>query len=224
MTAAKQARKAREQAEEARTAAERDRDLAHAKAEQARKAQEEAEQARADADREHEQAQTDLETLRRKGNNPPCWYQIVDAGEEKTREKPDYAFNVAIYEDSIELAPRTPPPGGAFDDSGGPYADEWKQLQIDELPYGKRLSDNEFTEVVSDLVARGRSRQVRTYDCVFSVMVWDKTPIMPRRDGRTRTIASSRGRSVRIQFRTSCGRDLCHGRSRKPRAIEPRPE
>ena len=173
---AEQARKAQEKAEQARAAAERDRDLAHAKAEQARKAQEKAEQGRADADREHEQAQTDLETLRRKGKNPPCWYQIVDAGEEKTREKPDYAFNVAIYEDSIELAPRTPPPGGAVDDSGGPYADEWKQLQIDELPYGKRLSDNEFTEVVSDLVAKGRSRQVRTYECVFSVMVWDKTP------------------------------------------------
>ena len=204
VNAAKKARKAREQAEEARTAAERDRDLAHAKAEQARKAQEEAEQARAaaerernlareqaeqarraveeaeqaraDADREHEQAQTDLETLRRKGKSPPCWYQIVDDGEEKTREKPDYAFNVAIYEDSIELAPRMPPPGGAFDDGGGLYADEWKRLQIDELPYGKRLSDNEFTEVVGDLVAKGRNRQVRTYECVFSVMVWDKTP------------------------------------------------
>ena len=175
-TKAEQARKAQEKAEQARAAAERERNLAREQAEQARKAVEEAEQARADADREHEQAQTGLETLRRKGKNPPCWYQIVDAGEEKTREKPDYAFNVAIYEDSIELAPRTPPPGGAFDDSGGLYADEWKQLQIDKLPYGKRLSDNEFTEVVSDLVARGRSRQVRTYDCVFSVMVWDKTP------------------------------------------------
>ncbi len=115
--------------------------------------------------------------MRRKGKNPPCWYQIVDAGEGKTREKPYYAFNVAIYEDSIELAPReTPPPGGADDDGGGPYADEWKRLQIKELPYGKRLSDKEFTEAVRDLVEKGRNRQVRTYECVFSVMVWDKTP------------------------------------------------
>ena len=204
VNAAKLAREAKEQAEENRVAAERERDLAHAKAEQARNALKESEQARAaaerernsareeakqarravaeaeqartDAEREYEQAQTDLETLRRKGKNPPCWYQVVDAGEEKTREKPDYAFNVAIHEDSIELAPRTPPQGGALDDGGGLYADEWKRLQIDELPYGKRLSDDEFTKVVSNLVAKGRNRQVRSYECVFSVMVWDKTP------------------------------------------------
>ena len=173
---AEQARKAQEDAEQARAAAERERDQAREQAEQAQRAVEEADQARADAEREHEQAQTDLETLRRKGKNPPCWYQVVDAGEGKTREKPDYAFNVAIHEDSIELAPRTPPQGGALDDGGGPYEDEWKRLQLDELPYGKPLSDDEFTEVVRDLVAQGRNRQVRTYECVFSVMVWDKTP------------------------------------------------
>lgn len=173
---AERARKAQEEAEQAQAAAERERDQARGEAEQARREVEEAEQARADAKREHEQAQTDLETLRRKGKNPPCWYQIVDAGEGKTREKPDYAFNVAIHEDSIELAPRTPPPGGAVDDGGGPYEAEWKRLQIDELPYGERLSDDEFTEVVRNLVAKGRNRQVRTYECVFSVMVWDKTP------------------------------------------------
>ena len=145
-------------------------------AEEARKEQEEAEQARAAAERERDQAQHDLVLLRRKGKNPPCWYQIVGAGEGKTREKPYYAFNVAIYEDSIELAPRTAPPGGAFDDGGGMYAGEWKRLHIDGLPYGKKLSDAEFTEAVRDLVAQGRNRQVRTYECVFSVMVWDKTP------------------------------------------------
>ena len=148
VNAAKQAREDKEQAERLLRLAERDRDRAHERAEQARKAQEEAEQARAaaesernqareqarraveEAEREYEQAQSDLEILRRKGKNPPCWYQIVDAGEGKTREKPYYAFNVAIYEDSIELAPRPPPPGGADDDGGGPYADEWKRLQI----------------------------------------------------------------------------------------------
>ena len=176
VNAAEQARKDKELAEHERAAAERERDQARGEAEQARREVEEAEQARADAKREHEQAQTDLETLRRKGKNPPCWYQIVDAGEGKTREKPDYAFNVAIREDSIELAPRDPPPGGAVDDGGGPYEAEWKRLQIGELPYGERLSDDEFTEVVRDLVAKGRNRQVRTYECVFSVMVWDKTP------------------------------------------------
>ena len=191
---AEEARMAQEAAEQAQAAAERERDQAHEEAEEARMAQEAAEQAQAAAERERDQAheeaeQTraaverepdqarhDLALLRRKGKNPPCWYQIVPAGEGKTREKPYYAFKLAIYEDSIELAPRTAPPGGAFDDGGGLYADEWKRLRIDELPYGKKLSDNEFTEVVSDLVAQGRNRQVRTYECVFSVMVWDKTP------------------------------------------------
>ena len=204
VNAAEQARKAKEQAERDRAAAERERDQAQERAERARKAQKEAERAQDAAERErnqareeakqalraveeaervqteverkHEQAQTDLETLRRKGNNPPCWYQIVSAGEGKTREKPDYAFNVAIYEDSIELAPRTAPPGGASDDGDGLYVDEWKRLKIAGLPYGRRLSDVEFTEAVRDLVAQGRNRQVRTYECVFSVMVWDKTP------------------------------------------------
>ena len=145
-------------------------------AEQARKLQEEAEQARVVAERERDQARSDLALMRRKGENPPCWYQVVSAGEGKTREKPDYVFNVAIYKDSIELAPRPAPPRGAFDDGGGLYADEWKRLYIEELPYGKALSDAEFNEAVSDLVAQGRNRQVRTYGCVFSVMVWDRTP------------------------------------------------
>ena len=173
---AEEARKAEKEAEQARDAVERERDQAHERAEEARKAEKEAEQARADAERERDQARRNLALLRRKGEHPPCWYQVVSAGEGKTREKPYYVFNVAIYEDSMELAPRTPPPGGAFDDGGGPYADEWKRLRIEELPYGKELSDNEFTESLSNLVAQGRNRQVRTYECVFGVMVWDKTP------------------------------------------------
>jgi len=141
-------------------------------AKDARAAAKNAEQGRNTAEGELAQAQRNLA----KGINPPCWYQVISANEGKTRERPYYVFNVAIHEYSIELAPRTAPPGGAFDDGGGPYADEWKRLHIEGLPYGKNLSDNEFTQVVSDLVAQGRNRQVRTYDCVFSVMVWDKTP------------------------------------------------
>ena len=173
--ALEEARKAEEEAEQVRTAAEHERDQAQDKAEEARNAQELAEQARAAAESERDQVQRDL-ALMRKGENPPCWYKIVSAGEEKTREKSHYVFNVAICEDSIVLDPRTAPPGGAFDDSDGLYVDEWKRLHIEELPYGKALSDNEFNEAVSDLVAQGRNRQVRTYECVFSVKVWDKTP------------------------------------------------
>ena len=173
---AQQAREAQEQAEQALADVERERDAARAQAEQDRKAQEKAEQALADTENNLEQALEDLEVLRRKGENPPCWYQVVSAGEGKTREKPYYAFNVAIFEDSIELAPRTAPPGGAVDDGGGLYADEWKRLNIEALPYGIPLSDRAFTDVVNDLVAKGRGQQVRTYECVFSVMVWDMTP------------------------------------------------
>ena len=191
---AEQARKAEEKAQQARAAAERERDQAHEMAEEAGKAEEETEQARAAAERERDQARRNLALLRRKGENPPCWYHIVSAGEGKTREKPYYVFNVAIYEDSIELAPRTPPQGGASDDDGGPYADEWKRLRIEELPYGKELSDKEFTEAVSNLVAQARNQRVRTYECVFSVMVWDKTPVHAKKrwkDAHDRIIEGS---------------------------------
>ena len=171
-----EARKTQEESELARVAAERERDQAQEKVEEGRKTQEESELARIAAERERDQARRDLTLLHRKGENPPCWYKTVSVGNGKTRERRHYVFNVAIYEDSIELAPRAAPPGGAFDDGGGTYADEWKRLQIEDLLYGKKLSDNEFTEVVSDLVAQGKNRQVRTYECVFSVMVWDMTP------------------------------------------------
>ena len=173
---AEDAREAGEAAEQARADAERERDRAQERAEQAREAEEKAEQARAVAERERDEERRNLALLRRKGKNPPCWYQVVSAGVGETREKAHYAFDVAIYENTIELARRKPPPGRASDDGGGPYADEWKRLRIEELPYGRRLSDDEFADAVSELVARGRNRQVRTYGCVFSVMVWDKTP------------------------------------------------
>ena len=134
----------------------------------------------ADSERELSACGRDL-ALQRKGENPPCWYQIVTAGQGQTREKAHYAFNAAIYGNHIELAPRPVPPGGADDDKEGPnagkqYAEEWQQLKIDSLPYGKALTDDEFTDAVQDIVAQGRNRRVRSYECVFSVMVWDKTP------------------------------------------------
>jgi len=215
INAADEARRVQEKAEQARNAAEQERDQALQKVDEARNAQEQAEQARAEAERKRDKAQEKIEEankaqqeaehardqarrnlalLRRKGENPPCWYQVVSAGEGKTREKPHYAFNVAIHEDSIELAPRTAPPDGALDDGGGLYADEWIQLQIDELPYGQELSDDEFNDAIGNLVAQGRNRQVRTYECVFSVMVWDKTPDHAKRrwkDAHDRIIEGS---------------------------------
>ncbi|MYD44521.1 MAG: hypothetical protein F4W90_11605 [Gammaproteobacteria bacterium] len=116
------------------------------------------------------------QTLRRKGENPPCWYQIVSDGKGGTREKPSYAFSIAIYEDSVELAPSEIPPGGAFDDGDRTYAEEWELVGVDRLPYGQRLSDAEFQTTVSSMVDLAKTRQVRTYECVFFVKVWDKTP------------------------------------------------
>ena len=169
---ATEAQIARKKAERDRAAVEHERDEVQKEAVEAQMAQEKAERDRAAMERERDRARRTMA----KGKNPPCWYQIVSTGEGKNREKPYYLFNVAIFEDSIELAPRTAPPGGALDDGGGPYANEWKRLRIEELPYGRTLSDNEFADAVTDLVTQGRNRQVRTYACVFSVMVWDKTP------------------------------------------------
>ncbi len=197
VNSAKQAREARDQAEHALAAAQQELDQTRDNAERAQRAAEAAANGRAAAERERDQAhqraelaakdlnhaekavaiaKRNLELFRRKGENPPCWYQIVKAGENKTREKPHYLFNVAIHEDSIELARRPPPPGGAADDGDTPYVEEWRRLRIAGLPYGRRLSDEEFSDAVTDLVARGRNSQVRSYECVFSVMVWDKTP------------------------------------------------
>ena len=189
-----QERVARKEAERNLAAAKHDRDRAQEMVQQERVARKEAEGDLAAAERERDRAWHNLALLRRKGENPPCWYRVVRAGEGKTREKPYYLFNAAIYEHSIELAPRTPPPGGAADDGGGPYADEWKRLRIDDLPYGKKLSDADFAKAVSGVVAQGRNRQVRTYECVFSVMVWDKTPDHAKRrwkDAHDRIIEGS---------------------------------
>lgn len=171
-----QAREAKEVAERARAASERERDRAQEMTERAREAREEAELAHAAAERERDQARRELAVLRRKGENPPCWYDTVLDDEGGEREKAYYAFNVAIHEGSIELAPSTVPPGGAVDDGGGSYADEYKRLRIEELPYGRKLSDKEFEEAVRYLAEQGRKQLVRTYKCVFFVRVWDETP------------------------------------------------
>ena len=192
--AARRERVARKEAEGDLVAAERDRDRAQETARRERVARKEAEGDLVAAERDRDRARHNLALLRRKGENPPCWYRVVSAGEGRTREKPYYLFNAAIYEHSIELAPRTPPPGGAADDGGGPYVDEWKRLRIDDLPYGRKLSDADFAKAVSGVVAQGRNRQVRTYECIFSVMVWDKTPDHAKRrwkDAHDRIIEGS---------------------------------
>lgn len=115
-------------------------------------------------------------TLFRKGENPPCWYEEVPDGKGGMREKPYYAFDIAIYDESVELALRRIPPGGALDDTDQLYVTEWREIGIDDLPYGKRLSDAEFIEAISGMVSLASNRQIRSYACRLWVMVWDKTP------------------------------------------------
>ena len=153
-------------------------ELAQQRAEQAHKFQAEAEIVIAEIKRERDQAVNDLDILRRKGENPPCWYRIKVNDEGNTREQRLYAFNVAIYENGIKIGKREPPAGGAVDDEGNnrTYAEEWNLLRIDDLPYGDILDDAKFEKAIKPLYDKGQERQVRSYECVFSVQVWDKTP------------------------------------------------
>ena len=158
---------------------EAERAQAEAKREQAETEQEldEAKQSLEKAEAEKEEVANEFETFKTKGENPPCWYTVVPDGNDGTREKPLYTFNVAIHENSIELARRDVPPGGAFDDSDELYSAEWDRLRIDDLPYGEPLSDSEFRNAVEPLAERANQSKVRTYPCIFWVMVWDKTPL-----------------------------------------------
>lgn len=141
--------------------------------------QEELKQALATAEQNEDKARDEAlreQTLRRKGENPPCWYDVVPDKKQGTREKPIYSFNLAVYEDSVELASREIPPGGAYDDGDRTFAEEWEMVGVDKLPYGVRLNDAEFRSTVATMVQMAKSQQVRTYECVFFVLVWDLTP------------------------------------------------
>ena len=67
----------------------------------------------------HEEAETALDVLRRKGENPPCWYETVATEDGKTREKAHYVFNVAVFDTDLVMAPSPVPSGAATDDGGG---------------------------------------------------------------------------------------------------------
>ena len=151
----------RVKAEEEQTQAQENRRAAEEALERARKGQEEAE--------------ITLDVLRRKGENPPCWYETVAAGDGKSREKAHYMFNVAVFDTGLLLAPSPVPSGAATDDGGPPYAEEARWLGVAGIPYGQHLSDEAFTKHLKPLVEQGKQSKVRTYSCVFFIRVWDKT-------------------------------------------------
>ncbi len=114
--------------------------------------------------------------VRKKGENPPCWYKTVSAGAGKTREKPYYTFDIAIYDDFMVVRRREPPPGRAEDDNGQPYVDEARKLDLGRgVVYDTRLADAELREQMRRIHDLGKHSQVRTYPCIFWVRVWDKT-------------------------------------------------
>ena len=123
--------------------------------------------------RNADQARKELSVLRKKGENPPCWYKTVAAGPGKTRERAYYIFDIAVYDDAMVVRHRQPPPGRAEDDDGPLYADE--ALSLSRITYNTRLTDTELVEQMRPLHDLGKAGKVRSYPCIFSVMVWDKT-------------------------------------------------
>ena len=102
---------------------------------------------------------------------------VVPSAGRETREKAHYLFDVAVFDEYIDVRLRNPPNGGAFDDSSISYVDELKELSLGHIAFGTRFSDPEFMEAFNPLFTRGKQKQVRSYPCIFSVKVWDKTSL-----------------------------------------------
>jgi len=138
----------------------------------------EAQQARKERDeaqRELRENQRQLDLLRKKGEDPPCWYQTVADAKQGTREKPLYTLNVGVFDDYMILRRRPPPPGGATDDGDATYAEEAKGLNLEALPYGEPLDDEAAARHLRPLHEAGETESVRSYACKFWLYVWDMT-------------------------------------------------
>ena len=124
--------------------------------------------------RRADRIKTDLETLRHKGQNPPCWYETVADGGRK-REKAHYIFNIAVHDEYMVVLRHPIPRGQADDDHGRPYTEEADDLRLEDIPYGVPLSYGEVTRHMERIRDLGKMRKVRSYSCIFWVKVWDKT-------------------------------------------------
>lgn len=128
----------------------------------------------ADAEQETDRIRAEFDTFRRKGQNPPCWYETVPAGD-GTREKAHYLFDIAVHDEYMVVRRRPIPPGRADDDHGRPYAEEAGDLGLEDIPFGDRLTDEEMNRHMKPIRDLGRDRKVRSYSCIFWVKVWDRT-------------------------------------------------
>ena len=124
-----------------------------------------------------EEALESAEQYRRvseKGQDPPCWYETI-VNERKTRERPHYLLNIAVFDDAMIILPRPFPEGAADDDGGEPYVKEAQRLPLAGLPYGKPLDDETLRRHLEPIHDLGKAAKVRTYPCTFWVAVWDET-------------------------------------------------
>ena len=96
-----------------------------------------------------QRAQKALEVFRKKGENPPCWYETVPDGPGKTREKPFYTYDIAVYDDGMVVRRRQPPPGRAEDDDGPPYVAEARKHGIDQVDYDTRLTERRRSQTIA---------------------------------------------------------------------------
>lgn len=123
-------------------------------------------------------ARRDLDVLRKKGHNPPCWYERVSVARGRDRERPYYTFEVAVFDDSMILRRVPVPPGGATDDEGSSYysyAEEAHALELHRVPYNVPLSDEAVFSAIRPIHDLGKGGKVRSYSCIFWARVWDKT-------------------------------------------------
>ena len=131
--------------------------------------------------REREQAEQIVSQLSnelrvlKKGQNPPCWYELVPDDEVGEREKALYAFDIGVFDEHMVIRRKEPPSGGASDDGGAAYAEEWNDLRMGDIAYDVPLSNQELVAQLQRIHDAGRQREVRSYSCVFSVRVWDET-------------------------------------------------
>ena len=144
-----------------------------AKKEELQSKQETLERQTEDAKREAMQARKELQ----KGQDPFCWYEVVDDKKGGTREKTHYLFNVAVHDDHMVVKRREYPPGRADDDNGLPYTEEARQLPLDRISYDEPLTDEELDQFMRPIHDLGKNKKVRSYSCIFYVKVWDKTSV-----------------------------------------------
>ena len=132
-------------------------------------------QLRQDAEERESQVNNQLRVLN-KGQNPPCWYEVVrDDKTGEARERHLYAFDIGVFDEYMEIRRRDPPSGGAIDDENSSYAQEWAVLGLADIRYDVPLSNDELIAELRGIHEAGKQSQVRSYSCIFSVRVWDLT-------------------------------------------------